>query len=112
MRNRNTRAEEGSIKFLILYMCGSILSVRIYPNRNRLDAQKSCRVSKYRCTDGMVPRPTSPKQDVAVKQEEERPIDALSSLTVSSNSSSASAAFARSLFLFLGMSFWGFEGKD
>jgi hypothetical protein len=53
----------------------------------------------------MVPRPTSPKQDVAVKQEEERPIDALSSLTVSSNSSSASAAFARSLFLFLGMSF-------
>ena len=60
---------------------------------------------EYRCTDGMVPRPTSPKQDVAVKKEEERPIDALSSLTVSSNSSSASAAFARSLFLFLGMSF-------
>jgi hypothetical protein len=69
-------------------------------------------LSLYECADGMVPRPTSPKQDVAVKQEEESPIDALSSLTVSSNSSSASAAFARSLFLFLGMSFWGFEGKD
>jgi hypothetical protein len=60
----------------------------------------------------MVPRPTSPEQKVAGKQEDERPIDALSSLTVSSNSSSASAAFARSLFLFLGVSFRGFESKD
>jgi len=40
------------------------------------------------------------------KAEEDRPIDALESLTVSSNSSSASAAFARSLFLFLGACFW------
>lgn len=56
-------------------------------------------------TNGMASRLAPSKQDVVVKTEEQSPIDALESLTVSSNGSSASAAFARSLFLFLGTSF-------
>ena len=37
--NRNTRTEEGTIKFLILSVDGSKLPYRRYPNRNQLVAQ-------------------------------------------------------------------------
>jgi hypothetical protein len=42
------------------------------------------------------------QENVRRKPKDERPIDKLESLTVSTTGSSASAAFARSLFLFLG----------
>jgi len=51
----------------------------------------------------MALRPVSSEEDaIAPTPNGERPIDKIDSLAVSSTGSSASAAFARSLFLFLG----------
>lgn len=53
----------------------------------------------------MTPQSTGARQDVLVTSlEPSRPTNKADSLTVSSTGSSASAAFARSLFLFLGQS--------